>query len=236
MFSRVRVIGAVGYLLLLVCVFVALAYADTGEAKGGIPLLVLGLPWSLPVLGIFFGLDFIPGVSELLATEGGNFFMGVVICGGLNAAWILGRAQVWELLRRSPVARFATLGVAIALVAVVQAVMPAIRLDAMERSRPKNVPKAAVQRSGLSGVWQHCEYDGGRDVNVCHIWNRGGMVLVEGVFVAYDRGPAVKADQLKVVDGLGVSDCILLANGRLLIPLSREAEIRQSLDRVFRQE
>lgn len=63
MFSRVRVIAAVGYLLLLAYVFVALAYEDAGEAKGGIPLLVLGLPWSLPVLGVAFGLSSIPALE-----------------------------------------------------------------------------------------------------------------------------------------------------------------------------
>ncbi len=73
-------------------------------------------------------------------------------------------------------------------------------------------------------------------MNLCQVWNRGGVVLVEGIFVPYDRGPAVKTDALKIVDGRNSTDAVQLENCRLLIPQLKEAEVRRRLDERLRRE
>lgn len=232
MFARARIIVATVYLLLLVSVFVGLAYADPGWAEGGIPLVVLGLPWSLPVLLIAAGISAIPGVDRIMATEGGNFLMFVVVCGGLNTTLILGISKVRRLMRESLFACLMTLTVAAALVALAQLVMPEIQRDALERSRPQNVPKDAVHVGGAIGWWQYCAYDPARDVDICHIWNRGGLVLEEGVFVPYDGGRPAKNDTLQIADVNNGPSEIDLRDGRILIPKAREAELRRFLDQA----
>lgn len=167
-----------------------------------------------------------------MATEGGNFLMFVVVCGGLNAMLILGVSKVWGLMRGSLFARMLTLTVAAALVALAKLVMPHIQRDALERSRPQNIPKDAVHVGGAIGWWQYCAYDPVRDVDICHIWNRGGLVLEEGMFVPYDGGPAAKSDTLQIADVNNSPSEIDLRNGRILIPKAREAELRQFLDRM----
>lgn len=144
--------------------------------------------------------------------------------------------KVWALARQSMRVWLAMLSIAVALVAIVQAVMPAVRADAVERSRPKNVPQDAVHVGGFMGRWDRCEYDPTNDVNICKVWNRGGMLLADGVYVPYDRGPAAKGDTLRLVGGYNGEVVIHLRNGRILILESREAEIRKSLDRQFRKE
>src|SRR5258708_5532303 len=99
MFVSTRIIIAALYWAFVVFVFVGLKYADPGWAEGGIPLIVVGLPWSIPVLLIGAGVSLIPGIDKITATEGGNFFMFVVLCGGLNAILILGASKVLRLLR-----------------------------------------------------------------------------------------------------------------------------------------
>jgi len=232
MFARARIIAAAVYLLLLAFVFVGLAYADPGWAEGGIPLVVLGLPWSIPVLLVAAGISAIPGIGKIMATEGGNFLMSVVVCGGLNAMLILGVSKVWRLMRGSLFARMLTLTVAAALVALAQLVMPHIQRDALERSRPQNIPKDALHVGGAIGWWQYCAYDPVGDVDICHIWNRGGLVLEEGVFVPYDGGPPAKSDTLQIADVNNSPSEVDLRNGRILIPKAREAELRQFLDRM----
>jgi hypothetical protein len=232
MFARVRIIVAAVYLFLVVLVFVGLAYADPGWAEGGIPLVVVGLPWSIAVLLIAAGISTIPAVGKIIATEGGNFLMFVVVCGGLNAALILGASKVLRLMRESLLTRMLILTVVAALVGVVQVVMPHIQRDALERSRPQNVSKDAVHVGGAIGWWQYCTYDPVREVDICHIWNRGGLVLEEGTFVPYDGGPPSKTDALQIADVNNGPSEIDLRNGRILIPKAREAELRRFLDRA----
>ena len=50
-------------------------------------------------------------------------------------------------------------------------------------------------------------------------------------FVPYDDGPPVPADQLRIADRNGGPDRVTLANGRILMPKSREADLRKFLDR-----
>jgi hypothetical protein len=230
MFSRARKIFAALYCAFVVFVFVGLNYADPGWAEGGIPLIVVRLPWSIPAILIGAGFSLIPGVDKIMATEGGNFFIFVVICGGLNAAFILGASRVLRLLRDSERVRAITVVVAAVLVSAAQMAMPSIDRDALERSRPPNVRKEAVHVGPAIGWWQYCIYDPEQDADTCRIWNRGGLILEEGEFVPYDGGSSAKADALQISDVNSGPDRIGLLNGRILIPKTREAEMKRFLD------
>jgi hypothetical protein len=81
MSSRSRILIAGLYWTFVLFVFVALRYADPGWAEGGIPLVVVALPWSIPVLLIGGTVSMIPGIGRVLATEAGtssclSFFVG----------------------------------------------------------------------------------------------------------------------------------------------------------------
>ena len=81
----------------------------------------------------------------------------------------------------------------VALVGAAQGLMPLVDSDAVERSRPRNVPKEALPVGGALRWWQHCEYDSKRQVDDCQIWNRGGVMLEQGEFVPYDGGAVGRA-------------------------------------------
>jgi len=232
MFARARIIVAALYCVFVVFVFVGLKYADPGWAEGGIPLIVVGLPWSIPVLFMGAGLSLIPGIDKITATEGGNFFMFVVLCGGLNAVLILGASKAFRLLRDSVHVRIITVVIAAALVSAAQIIMPSLDRDALERSRPRNVPKGAAHVGPAIGWWQYCVYDPERNMDTCRIWNRGGLILEEGEFVPYDGGSPAKAETLQISDVISGPDRIALRNGRILIPKSREVEMKHFLDSV----
>ena len=230
MFARSRIIAAALYWIFVVFVSVSLAYADPGWAEGGIPLLVVTLPWSIPIQAIGFSISFVPGMDKLLISEGSNFLMSVVICGGLNAALILGPSRVVRLLRNSSGARLIILSSVVILVRAAQAIMPSVEKDALERSRPHNVPKDAVHVGPAVGWWQYCVYDRAQDVDKCHTWNRGGLVLEEGEFVPYDDGVAATSGELRIGDINSGPDRVELQNGRILIPKAREADMKRFLD------
>ncbi|HEX5226213.1 MAG TPA: hypothetical protein VFW44_00820 [Bryobacteraceae bacterium] len=230
MFTRTRIVFAAAYLLFVVFVFVGLKYADPGWAEGGIPLVIVGLPWSIPALLIEAGISLVPGIDKITVTEGANFFTFVILCGGLNAALILGPVNVLRLLRARVQIRVVAAISAVLLVAIVQVIGPKLDRDALERSRPQNVPKDAVHVGPAIGWWQHCTYDSERNVNNCYIWNRGGLILAEGEFVAYDGGGPAKTDELLISDAESGPDRVSLQNGRILIPKAREAEMKRFVD------
>ncbi len=111
MFTRTRIALAIAYLLFVVLVFIGLKYADPLWAEGGIPLVLVGLPWSIPVLFLEAGISFIPGIDKITGTEGANFFTSVILCGGLNAALILGPSKVLEREAAEPLASDQRLGI-----------------------------------------------------------------------------------------------------------------------------
>jgi len=101
----------------------------------------------------------------------------------------------------------------------------------MDYQWPSNVPKTAFLVPNWSGGWfQQCEYDAVAHANYCRIWNYGGLILYNEEFVPYDAGPAAPPEQLKIVDRMSGSDRVTLKNGRILIPKSREADLRRFLD------
>jgi hypothetical protein len=65
MFTRTRIVLAAAYLLFVVFVFVGLKYADPGWAEGRIPLVIVGLPWSIPALPIEAGISLNPGIDKI---------------------------------------------------------------------------------------------------------------------------------------------------------------------------
>jgi len=232
MFSRGRIAIAAAYFLLVLSVFVGLSYADPGWAEGGIPLVVVTLPWSIPVLIIGGTISMIPGVGHSMANEAANAFMFVIVCGGLNTVLILGARRVSHSLLSSPRLGLMTAAAVAILIAAAQLVMPSIDRDALERSRPRDVPKEAVHVGGAVGWWQHCTYDPVLDMDDCQIWNRKGVALESGQFVPYDGGNAVNSEELQITDTQSGPDRIELKNGRILIPQAREAEMKRFLDRV----
>jgi len=225
---RLRTIAATLYLVFFVIVFVALRYSDD---EGGIPLLILGLPWSIPILaGAYAMSSGVPELGHVLATDGGNFFMSVILCGGINAVIILGVSRVFRWLRGSAVRGFACLTTLGVLTIVAQLFMPFVQRDALERSRPQVVPKDAVHVSGVIGWWQLCDYDAVRNVNTCRIWNRRGLILEEGEFVPYDGGETPTAGQLQIEESNSTPQVIALKNGRFLMLKKDRAEMTRFLD------
>ena len=88
--------------------------------------------------------------------------------------------------------------------------------------RPANVPADAVFHAwAKGGAWERCWYSAQENADHCEIYNWGGGVIDNGVFVPWDGGPPIKQEQLKiqkdVQSGLG-GRAICLKNGRTLIP------------------
>lgn len=230
MIPPVRITIAALYIVLLCAVFVGLQYADPSWAEGGIPLVILGLPWSVLVSFVALALSVIPRLGNIITTEGGNFFLFVVVCGSLNGALIVGDSRVWRLLRYS--ARFRAIAAVcvVILVGGVQAIMPGVERDALERSRPRNVSRDAVHVGGAIGWWANCTCDPQGKSDTCSIWNRGGVVLEQGEFVPYDGGSPARTDALEISQLRSGPDIVGLRNGRILLPKAREVEMRRFLD------
>jgi hypothetical protein len=155
------------------------------------------------------------------------FFVFVVLCGGANA-YIVMRLFGYRLSRR----QMGAIG-AMGCVMAVAAHLTAAERDQAARNYhwPPNVLKAAFLVSNFSGGWyQTCDFDAERQKNHCRIWNFGGQILYDEEFVPYDSGPPVATNQLRIVDRNSGPDRVTLQNGRILIPKSREADLREFLD------
>ena len=222
--QRIGVGIAVFYLLFLTVIYFYIPFGDPGYEYGGLRLILYTLPWGL--------LGQLPAAIGALAPnligDAVSFFVFVVLCGGANAYIITG------LFGFSPSRRqmgaVATMGCVIALAAQVTA---AARNQAARNYHwPATVPKTAfLVPNGVSGGWyQACDLDAQRDH--CRIWNFGGKILYDEEFVPYDSGPPVAANELRIVDRNSGPDRVTLQNGRILIPKSREADLRRFLDRT----
>ena len=224
---RARVLAATLYWLFYLFVFVALRYSDD---EGGIPLVILGLPWTILAMAIAYALSLaLPAVDHFLVTDAGNFFTAVIISGGMNAILILGVSRVFRWLRGSAQHVLVCVVLVAVVLACAQLVMPMVDRDARERSRPKNVPKSAVYTGGVRGWWQHCIYDPAHRADDCQVWNAGGLILYEDEFVAYDGGSAATSDQLDILGDNSMPQTIRLRNGRILVRKGDEGEMRRFL-------
>jgi hypothetical protein len=110
-----------------------------------------------------------------------------------------------------------------------------LSLTACQHPRPQNVPIDSVYVNGIKGDgwWQHCSYDGPRDVDYCQIYNWGGGIIWDEVFLPYDGGAAAKRSEL-IIDNqnrLAGPQYVCLKNGRILIPNSDFENQRRFLDR-----
>lgn len=76
----------------------------------------------------------------------------MILCGGLNAAFILGPAKALRLLLARVQIRVIGAISAVLLIAIVQINGPKLDRDALERSRPQNVPKDAVHVGPAIGL------------------------------------------------------------------------------------
>lgn len=91
----------------------------------------------------------------------------------------------------------------------------------LEWRRPPNVPKDSVfVEWPKGGVWEHCVYVASEDADKCQMFNWGGGVISDGVYLPYDGGPSVKGDQLRIRRGVSpiMGNAICLENGRALLP------------------
>lgn len=103
----------------------------------------------------------------------------------------------------------------------------------LEHRRPANVPDdAALVDQPKGGLWQHCEAETAANTIRCQIYNWGGGLLYDEVFLPYDGGAAVLQVDLKIPRYAPLSgpDRICLQNGRILIPKSRYDEVKRHLD------
>jgi hypothetical protein len=96
MLKRHPTLIAALYWIFAALVYIGGLYQPNNE--GGIPTVIVTLPWSIVMLGILASLDSIGLLRTFLgwlATDIGNFLMFPFFCGGLNAAIIyaFGRYQ-----------------------------------------------------------------------------------------------------------------------------------------------
>lgn len=215
---------AAAYLVFLTGVYFYIPFGDPGYEYGGLRLILYTLPWGLA--GQFVGL--VGAVAPNQIGDAVSFFVFVVLCGGANAYMVM-RLFSYRLGKRGMRA-IAGLGLVIAIAAQVTA-GPRERA-ARDYHWPPNVPKSAFLVPNWSGGWyQDCQFKPETGKNHCRIWNFGGSTLYDEEFVPYDAGPPVPADQLRIVDRNSGPDRVTLATGRILIPKSREADLRKFLDR-----
>lgn len=102
--------------------------------------------------------------------------------------------------------------------------------------RRDNVPPDSVFVVGANvGWWERCSYDSKEDVNHCQIFNEGGKVLSDEVFLPYDGGKAAKDSELKIVSNSDIAgpQYVCLTNGRILIPKSHFENQKRALDSLI---
>ena len=82
------------------------------------------------------------------------------------------------------------------------------------------------------GWWERCSYEPKEDVNHCQIFNAGGRVLWDEVFLPYDGGKAAKDSELKIVSDSDIAgpQYVCLTNGRILIPKSDFENQKRAID------
>jgi hypothetical protein len=106
----------------------------------------------------------------------------------------------------------------------------------VEERRPGSVPPDATYVKGaLGGWWQRCTSTSDAEVS-CQIYNwKAGSSLYDEVFLPYDQqGPILQSDlTIKTESPLSGPDRIVLQNGRILIPMSRYAVVREFLNRTI---
>jgi hypothetical protein len=101
-------------------------------------------------------------------------------------------------------------------------------------ARPNNVPKDSVRVSGADEHWwEWCSYDQKEDADHCEIFNGGGQVLWNEMFLPYDGGKAARETELMIDNETHLKSWqyVCLKNGRILIPKSGFENQKEFLDR-----
>lgn len=221
--QRIGIGIATVYWLFLTVIYFYIPFGDPGYEYGGLRLILYTLPWGLVgQLPAAIG-----ATAPSLIGDAVSFFVFVVLCGGANA-YIVMRLFGYRLGRRQ-MGAIAAMGCVMAMAAQLTA---AARDQAARNYHwPPNVPKAAFLVPNFSGGWyQACTFNAEGQQNHCRIWNFGGQILYDEEFVPCDSGPPVATNQLRIVDRNSGPDRVTLQNGRILIPRSREADLRKFLD------
>jgi hypothetical protein len=99
--------------------------------------------------------------------------------------------------------------------------------------RPNNVPHDSTYVVGANvGWWEHCSYEPAQDVDHCQIFNFGGTVLSDEIFLPYDGGRAAHQSELRIVSNSNITgpQYVCLSNGRILIPKSDFENQKRAID------
>jgi hypothetical protein len=100
------------------------------------------------------------------------------------------------------------------------------------RPRPANVPIGAVRIPGPKGMdlWQVCQIDDAEVVR-CEVFNVGGKVLSQGVFVPCIGKPPRSLEDLAITPK-GGNVWVTLENGAVLVPKESFEEVLEFLVRM----
>lgn len=100
-----------------------------------------------------------------------------------------------------------------------------------EPPRPKNVPLDAVRLGHAKGPQRAvCSFE--KAVNRCRVFNAGGVLLRDDVFLPYDGGPAVPAADLRIRWQCSQIDSLCLENGRYLLPRTDFERHKELLEKM----
>jgi len=81
---------------------------------------------------------------------------------------------------------------------------------------------------GWDHFWQECRFDPVEQQDRCRVYNGGGNLLRDEVFLPANGGEALPDDQLSVGAG-GTSQSVHLLNGTVLIPREHFEGIKKAL-------
>jgi hypothetical protein len=120
-----------------------------------------------------------------------------------------------------------------AMVLSIAALIPFLGIEGCKPARPSNVPENSVYAVGANvGWWQRCSFEPKQDIDHCQIFNVGGDIISDEVFLPYDGGDAAKQSELEIVSNskLAGPQYVCLKNGRILIPKSTFEGQKRYLD------
>lgn len=104
--------------------------------------------------------------------------------------------------------------------------------------RPAIVPAGAVFVAGSKTVWwQACVHSGPDQAPKCKIWNKTGDLMYDEAFKPIDGKKYPLELELKIDPNgrMAGPNGICLLNGRLLLPVSRFAELKQFIESLNQQ-
>jgi hypothetical protein len=166
----------------------------------------------------------------------GNRAAGWGSCSPMSQKRDMGHPAFW-LVRLGPPARgsrMSRMHFELAIALWVGALLSVIGLAGCRHARPRNAPVDSVYVNGPfgEGWWQHCSYLAPNDVDRCQIYNWGGGVIWDEVFVPYDGESAVREPGLTIDNETRFAgpQYVCLKNGRILIPKSHFEDTKRFLD------